>query len=114
MYAIPLENAAGGGAVYAVANAVRLDGDGYVYGGAMPTHGVALDADGYVAGGEVPTRAGAGSSSATGSSSVIYATPLSESESITGTRAIAIVANATYGDADAAHTLESAGGDSAA
>ena len=47
MYAIPLENAAGGGAVYAVANAVRLDGDGYVYGGAMPTHGVALDADGY-------------------------------------------------------------------
>lgn len=112
VYAIPFETAAGGGAIYTVANALRLDGDGYVYGGAVPTHGVALDTDGYVAGGEMPTRAG--SSSAMGSSSVTYATPLSEPGTIAGTRTIAIVANATYGDADAAQTLTSAGEDSAA
>lgn len=110
MYAIPFETAAGGGAIYTVTNALRLDGDGYIYGGTVSMHGGALDMDGYVAGGEVPTRAG--SSSAMGSSSVTYATPLSEPGTNARTRTIAIVANATYGDA--AQTLTSAGEDSAA
>lgn len=132
VYAIPLETAVGDGGG-SVANALRLDVSGYVYGGEIPTHTVvALDAAGYVAGGDLGTRTGDGNNeafripSSVNSLSVNYATPLSESGTMTrvrpqllyhvstGIRTIAVVANATYGDVDAEGALDIAKEDSTA